>query len=104
VIAEGFRLLPRLVEPLLSVADHAVWLLPTPDFRRAAFESRGSLWTIAGKTTDPNWALHNLLERDEMFTDQLHEQTAQLGLRAIQIDTETAEDDLTAVVSQAFGF
>src|SRR6185437_10318240 len=49
VIAEGFRLLPRLVRPLLSVPGHAVWLCPTPGFRRAAFSHRGSLLKIAGK-------------------------------------------------------
>jgi hypothetical protein len=43
IIAEGFRLLPRLVEPLLPEPGHAVWLLPTADFRRAVFESRGGL-------------------------------------------------------------
>jgi len=42
VIAEGFRLLPRLVQPLLAAPDHAVWLLPTPEFRLAAFTGRGS--------------------------------------------------------------
>lgn len=41
VIAEGLRLLPRLVEPLLPEPGHAVWLLPTANFRRAVFESRG---------------------------------------------------------------
>ena len=40
VLAEGFSLLPRLVAPLLSRPQQAVWLLPTPEFRRAAFESR----------------------------------------------------------------
>lgn len=28
ILAEGFRLLPRLVAPLLSGARHAVWLIP----------------------------------------------------------------------------
>ncbi len=32
VIAEGFRLLPHLVKPLLSKASHGVWLVPTPEF------------------------------------------------------------------------
>jgi hypothetical protein len=41
VIAEGFRLLPRLVQPLLAVPGQAVWLCPAPGFRRAAFASRG---------------------------------------------------------------
>ena len=46
VIAEGFRLLPRLVRPLLAGTGRAVWLCPTPGFRRAAFASRGSLLQI----------------------------------------------------------
>jgi 2-phosphoglycerate kinase len=41
IIVEGFRLLPHLVKPLLSVPAHAVWLLPTPEFRRAVVDSRG---------------------------------------------------------------
>ncbi len=54
VIAEGFRLLPHLVKPLLAEPGHAVWLLPTPEFRRAAFDSRG--WEIPRKTSDPELA------------------------------------------------
>ena len=53
VIAEGFRLLPALVDPLAG-HDRAVWLLPTPQFRRAAFEERGSLWSIANRPVIPN--------------------------------------------------
>jgi 2-phosphoglycerate kinase len=103
VIAEGFRLLPRLVRPLLARADHAVWLLPTPGFRRAAFGSRGSLWEIAGKTSDPERALGNLLERDRMFTDRLGGEAARLGLRVIEVDTPMTEDDLAGRVTEAFG-
>src|SRR5690242_17826993 len=40
VVAEGFRLLPGLVQPLLAEVRHAVWLLPTPQFRQAVFDSR----------------------------------------------------------------
>lgn len=100
VIAEGFRLLPRLVKPLLSQPGHAVWLLPTPEFRRAAFASRGSLWQIAGKTSDPEKALRNLLERDRMFTDLLAEETRRLKLPAIEIDTTTTEEDLAGRVTK----
>jgi 2-phosphoglycerate kinase len=41
VIAEGFRLLPHLVEPLLTLHSHAVWLIPTPEFRHAVLDARG---------------------------------------------------------------
>jgi 2-phosphoglycerate kinase len=103
VIVEGFRLLPRLVKPLLAMPNHAVWLLPTPDFRRAAIDSRGSTWAIAGKTSDPERALRNLLERDRMFTERLHEEAKRLELRAIEVGTTMTEDDLAGQVTAAFG-
>jgi hypothetical protein len=103
VIAEGFRLLPHLVKPLLAVPDRAVWLLPTPDFRHAAFERRGSSWEIARKTSEPETALRNLLERDRLFTGRLREETNRLGLRAIEVDTTMTEDDLADRVREAFG-
>jgi hypothetical protein len=104
VIAEGFRLLPRLVEPLLASPGRAVWLLPTPDFRRAVFEGRGgAAWGLLAKTTDPERALRNLLERDRMFTDILREETARLGLPAIEVDATTTEDYLAERVTDVFG-
>jgi 2-phosphoglycerate kinase len=103
VIAEGFRLLPHLVQPLLAAPSHAVWLLPTPEFRRAAFENRGSMWAIARNTSEPEIALRNLLERDRMFTERLSEETKCLGLPTIDIDTTMAEDDLAQRVAKVFG-
>jgi 2-phosphoglycerate kinase len=104
VIAEGFRLLPHLVKPLLSAPGRAVWLLPTPDFRCAVFEGRGgAAWGFLAKTTDPERALRNLLERDRMFTDILREETARLGLPAIEVDATTTEDELVKRVTDVFG-
>jgi hypothetical protein len=104
VVAEGFRLLPRLVRPLLSVPAQSVWLLPTPDFRQAVVESRGgSASGFLAKTTDPERALRNLLERDRMFTDVLREETARLAVPAIEVDATTTEDDLARRVTEGFG-
>ncbi len=102
VLAEGFRLLPHLVEPL-AAARHAVWLLPTPDFRRAAFESRGSLWKIANTTRDPRRALDNLLERDRMFTQRLRDEAGHLALPVIEVDATMTEVELTTRVTRTFG-
>lgn len=104
IIVEGFRLLPRIVKPLASPA-HAVWLLPTPDFRRAVIESRGgSASGFLAKTTDPERALCNLLERDRMFTDILREETARLEVPAIEVVATMTEDDLAERVTAVFGF
>ena len=104
VIVEGFRPLPYLVKPLLSVSNRAVWLLPTPEFRQAVVESRGTTkWGFLAKTSDPERALRNLLERDRMFTDTLREETARSGLHAIEVDASMTEDDLAKRVTGVFG-
>jgi cytidylate kinase len=82
VVVEGFRLLPHLVAPL---SDRAAWLLPAPEFRTAAYASRGTTWDIPNKTSDPERALANMLARDRMFTDRLTAETARLGLTAIEV-------------------
>jgi hypothetical protein len=103
VIAEGFRLLPRLVKPLLAVPGHAAWLLPTPGFRQAAFARRGSLGAIAGQTSDPQRALSNLLERDRMFTERLRLEARRLDLRVIEVGGPVTEEDLAGRVAGALG-
>ena len=103
VIVEGFRLLPQLVKPLLAVPSHAVWLLPTPNFRRAVVDSRGGpAWSFLAKTSDPAKALRNLLERDRMFTDVLREETARLALPVVDVESTTSEDDLTRRIENLF--
>ena len=103
VIVEGFRLLPALVGPLLAVTRQAVWLLPTPAFRAAALRHRGSLWTIAGRTSDPPRALENLLERDRMFTERLRAEVGRLGLGSIEVDGAMTEDELADRVAATLG-
>ena len=71
--------------------------------RMAAFASRGSLREIAGKTSDPERALWNLLERDRMFTERLRGEAAGLGLSVIEVDVTMTEDDLAERVERALG-
>jgi 2-phosphoglycerate kinase len=103
VIVEGFRLLPRLVAPLLKDRAQAAFLIPTPAFRRAAFESRGGLMAIAGQTRDPDRALRNLLERDAMFTARVAREAREAGLAVIDVGDDMTVEDLTARVSDQFG-
>jgi 2-phosphoglycerate kinase len=103
VIVEGFRLLPQLVKPLLHHPHQGVWLIPTPEFRLAAFESRGSLWSIAEKTSNPERALSNLLERDRLFTAYLQEMAEKAGVPVINVDRPLAESVLESRVATQFG-
>lgn len=101
ILAEGFRLLPRLVAPLLSQLDQAVWLLPTPDLRRAAFDARGSTREIPQRTSDPERALGNLLERDELFTSQVAREASALQMQVIEVGVGRTLDDVTKLVAGA---
>lgn len=103
VVTEGFRLLPDRVRPLLDSTEQSIWLLPTPKFRRAAFESRGTLWAIAGNTSNPERALQNILARDGLFTERLREETRSAGLPAIEIDPSMSEHTLVDRVAKRFG-
>jgi len=103
VLVEGFSLLPGLVAPLLSRPRQAVWLLPTPEFRRAAFESRGSTWTIPNKTSDPQRALANLLARDQLFTEQLRAQARAAQLQTVDVDGSVGVTESVARVGKALG-
>lgn len=77
--------------------------MPTPEFRRMAFASRGSLWEIAGKTSNPDVALANLLERDRLFTEQLRDEVGSLGLPAVEVDSGVTTEDLMSRVRHALG-
>jgi len=104
VIVEGFRLLPGLVKPLLAAPNHAVWLLPTAEFRQSVVTARAkSPSGFLARTTNPERALRNLLDRDRLFTDMLREETARLELPVIEVDSTTSEDDLVRRVTEAFG-
>ncbi|HEX6817946.1 MAG TPA: hypothetical protein VF120_06185 [Ktedonobacterales bacterium] len=103
IIAEGFRLLPRLVAPLLSQPHRAVWLAPTPTFRAAAFQRRGFTWEIPNKTSQPQRALSNLLRRDRLFTEQMMTEATALRLDVIEIDGAQGIDDVSRRVAPALG-
>lgn len=105
VIAEGLRVLPHLVKPILPASNHAVWLLPSSGFREATIERRGgSTSGFLAKTSNPERALQNLLERDRMFTDRLSKEVENLELHAIHVNTAMAEDDSANLVAKIFGF
>lgn len=94
IVEDGFQLLPRHVAPLLHDRRRAIWLLPTHAFRRRAFEARGTIWAIPHRTSDPQKALANLLQRAALFTAGLERETSALGLPAIRVDGTKPEDAL----------
>lgn len=103
ILVEGFRLLPRLVAPLVSAPHQAVWLAPSPAFRVAAFERRGFTWEIPNKTSQPERALSNLVCRDALFTEQVVAEATALGLFVIEVNGALGIEELTMRVARCLG-
>ncbi len=103
ILVEGYKLLPRLVSPLLSRPNQAVWLIPTPEFRRAALASRGSTWNIPGQTSDPATALANLLARDALYTEEVFRQARALQLTTIEVNGSSSVAELATRVAEYLG-
>ncbi len=102
ILAEGFRLLPRLVRPHLSDLRHAVWLLPTPGFRQAAFARRGGADAFWLRTSEPDRALANLLERERIFTDDVAGECARSGMNVVHVDGTTTITDVAWQLAAPF--
>ncbi len=103
VLVEGYKLLPRLIFPLLSRVDQAVWLIPSPAWRRTAFIQRGSLWSIAGRTSDPETALTKLLARDALYTEEVARQAAALQLPTIKVNGSATVEGLAECAARCLG-
>jgi hypothetical protein len=103
ILVEGFRLLPRLVAPLLSSRHQAIWLVPTGRFQRAAFDARGFTWEIPNRTNDPARALSNLRRRDELFAREVVSEGQELQVELTQVDLDASVEDLITRVASALG-
>lgn len=104
VLVEGFRILPGLIRPILLDSSHAVWLLPSPEFRRATMERRGGVKAgFLAQTSDPGRALKNLLARDGMFTERLAREVEGMGLSGIPMNPGFSEEAAVELIARQFG-
>jgi hypothetical protein len=92
VIVEGPQLLPALVSPYLPDPRWGVWMLPTPEFRRAALASR---WNASRTTSDAERAQEKLLARNDLLDARIRSEATAHGLRVVDVD---GGRDLTTMI------
>ncbi len=89
---------------MLGDRRRAVWLLPRPEFRERVFRRRVAAGShFVDRTSDPDQALANLLERDRLFTEQVRAEVLALGLTSVDIDGSRSIDDVAADLARHFG-
>ncbi|MEQ4208925.1 hypothetical protein [Actinopolymorpha sp. B9G3] len=83
VIVEGPQLFPELVAPYLPDPGWGLWLLPTPEFRRAALASR---WNASRSTSDAERVQEKLLARNDLLDARVRSEATAHGLRVVEVD------------------
>ena len=88
-VVDYFGILPRHLAPLLLDRSHAVFLLPTPDFRREVLTARyadPARARAAWGDLDPDATLAKRLSRDALWDQEVRMQAERIGLRTVEID------------------
>jgi hypothetical protein len=101
IVAEGPGFFPECVAPLLTDAAKALWLVPTPVFKRESAIRRdkpGSRW----ETTDPERAQQNLIERDLLMGEHIRRTAEELGLTVYLVDGTVGLDRMRERVEGYF--
>lgn len=98
VLAEGVGLLPELVAPRLASQARAVWLIATPELRRAVYPQRGPfVQELLSRCPDPQEAFARWMERDDRIAGLLADQARHLGLAVVPVD---GDKDIEAVAAE----
>jgi dephospho-CoA kinase len=98
VIAEGAALLPECVAPFMTKSTRAVYLIPTEAFQRRHYAKRDWARGVVAKTSDPEQAFENWMQRDAKFALEVKRQALSLDLPVITVDgTESLEEIETRV-------
>lgn len=106
VLVDYFGILPRDLAPLLSWPRQAVFLVPTPAFRRAALSRRYADPQRARANwgdLDPAEVLEARLARDALWDAEVTEQADALGLTLLTIDGSTTPAALADELAARFG-
>ncbi|MCP4428151.1 MAG: hypothetical protein GY803_26995 [Chloroflexi bacterium] len=101
IIAEGFGLLPNLLNPLISNINQALWLIPTKKFMQESFARRGKP-SFAAKTSDPEKAKLNLFARDMALVKYYRHQAPLFGYKLFEVNVSHSIDDMTNLAEAHF--
>jgi shikimate kinase len=101
ILVEGPRLFPKLVATLLTSAQQAVWLMPTPEFARESVERRDKPHGRF-ETSDPECYRANFLRRDALLAEYIRREVAAHGLTMIEVDGSRSPDEVADQIDAHF--
>ena len=101
IVAEGFGLTPKLIDPLLAGRRQAIWLVPTESFKRASMKRRDKP-SFTVEVSDPQRAADNLFRRDLLLAELVRAQARSRDLTVFEVDGSKEARDVAGVIERHF--
>ncbi|MEU4424318.1 hypothetical protein AB0F81_27165 [Actinoplanes sp. NPDC024001] len=95
-VIEGAALLPELLAALGVPPDHAVWIVPAPEFQLRHYQQRTWAHDLLAGTASPEEAFTRWMQRDALFAQRVAAQATDLGYRVIVTDGSAGATQLAA--------
>jgi hypothetical protein len=92
---------PKLVEPLLTTNQQAIWLVPTDSFYRASFFRRQKHLGHNNRS-DPQQTRDNHMARDRLFAEYIKEEALTRRLALLEIDGSRSLREVADMVEAHF--
>lgn len=101
IVAEGFGLLPELLEPLLPLPSQTLWLAPGEAFKQASMRRRGKP-SFEALVNDPERARSNVLARDRLWAAYIREQVRFFGFTLFEVDGARDPEAMLELIERHF--
>lgn len=101
IVAEGFGLVPELVDPILCDRRQAVWLVPTEAFKQSSMARRGKP-SFRDQVSDPDRATRNVFVRDMLLAGRIRTQAQARGLAVYEVDGSRPAEEMAVVIERHF--
>jgi shikimate kinase len=101
IVVEGHGLIPELVVPVLSSNHHAIWLVPSEEFKLASMKRRYKP-SFLDETTDKDRAIKNVLTRDMLLAELVMAQVQSFGQKVLQIDGSRTVEEVAIIIEEYF--
>lgn len=101
ILAEGPRLFPKLVVPVLNSLHQAIWLLPTDEFIHASQERRDKP-VLRFRSSDPERFRTNFLARERLLADHIRDEVKRYELPSIEVDGRQTVEEIAQAIHSHF--
>ena len=101
VLAEGFGLIPELLEPIVSSPHQLIFFICTEDFKWASMKRRNKP-TWKDETSDPELATQKFFKRDMLLAARVKKAALERGYTVQEVDGSKTPEQMVDILEKQF--